>query len=163
LLRDLGARLEGQGSGATGALAVTDTMRRFGLHPHLVTGSGESVRDLDSPRDVVGLLRLMHRRPQAAAFTRSLSQAGRNGSDTGYAHTAADGRCALKGGTHVGLNESENTLNVSGYCRSISGRQFAFVVMMTGLSMKFVPPAKIVSPGYALQHRIVEDLADYRG
>jgi D-alanyl-D-alanine carboxypeptidase/D-alanyl-D-alanine-endopeptidase (penicillin-binding protein 4) len=163
LLRDLGARLEGQGSGAAGAIAVTDTMRRFGLHPQLVTGSGESVRDLDSPRDVVGLLRVMHRRPEAAAFAHSLSQAGRNGSDTGYAHTAADGRCALKGGTHVGLKQSENTLNVSGYCRSIGGRQFAFVVMMTGIPMKFVPPDKIVSPGYALQHQIVEDLADYRG
>ena len=86
LLRDLGARLERQGSGAAGAIAVTDMMRRFGLHPQLVTGSGESVRDLDSPRDVVGLLRLMHRRPEAAAFAHSLSQAGRNGSDTGYAH-----------------------------------------------------------------------------
>ncbi len=163
LLRDLGARLEGEGSGAAGAIAVNDTVRRFGLHPQMVTGSGESVRDRDSPRDVVGLLRVMHQRPQAAAFADSLSQAGRNGSDTGYTHTPADGRCALKGGTHVGLEQSENTLNVSGYCRSVGGRQFAFAVMMTGISMKFVPPDKIVSPGYALQHQIVEDLADYRG
>jgi D-alanyl-D-alanine carboxypeptidase/D-alanyl-D-alanine-endopeptidase (penicillin-binding protein 4) len=163
LLRDLGARLEGQGSGAAGALAVTATMRRFGLHPQMVTGSGESVRDRDSPRDVVGLLRVMHRRTERAAFAHSLSQAGRNGSDTGFAHTAAAGRCELKGGTHVGLQQSKNTLNVSGYCRSVGGRQFAFAVMMTGLPMKFVPPDRIASPGYALQHQIVKDLANYRG
>jgi D-alanyl-D-alanine carboxypeptidase/D-alanyl-D-alanine-endopeptidase (penicillin-binding protein 4) len=163
LLRDLGARLEGQGSGAAGALAVTATMRRLGLHPHMVTGSGESVRDSDSPRDVVGLLRLMHGRSAGAAFADSLSQAGRNGSDTGFAHTAAAGRCELKGGTHLGLQESKNTLNLSGYCRSVGGRQFAFAVMMTGLPMKFVLPDRILSPGYALQHQIVKDLANYRG
>lgn len=163
LIRDLGARLEGHGTGTAGATAVTDTMHRFGLHPHIVTGSGESVHDLDSPRDVVGLLRLMRRRPEAAAFEHSLSQAGRNGSDTGLAHTAAAGRCTLKGGTHVARHQSMNTLNLSGYCRSIGGRQFAFAVMMTGIPMKFVPPDKIVSPAYALQRQIVEDLADYRG
>ena len=73
------------------------------------------------------------------------------------------GAARLRAAPHVGLKQSENTLNVSGYCRSIGGRQFAFVVMMTGIPMKFVPPDKIVSPGYALQHQIVEDLADYRG
>jgi serine-type D-Ala-D-Ala carboxypeptidase/endopeptidase (penicillin-binding protein 4) len=163
LLRDLGARLEGQGSGAAGVIAVKDTMRRYGLRPHMVTGSGSSPHDLDSPRDVVGLLRMMHRRPQAAAFARSLSQAGRNGSDTGYDHTPADGRCTLKGGTHVGLDPAENTLDISGYCRSVGGRAFAFAVMMTGLKMTFVPPDRIESPGYALQHQIVNDLANYRG
>jgi D-alanyl-D-alanine carboxypeptidase/D-alanyl-D-alanine-endopeptidase (penicillin-binding protein 4) len=163
LLRDLGARLDGHGSGAAGAIAVTDTMRRFGLHPHMVTGSGASVRDLDSPRDVVDLLRLMHRRPEAAAFEHSLSQADRNGSDTGFADTPADGRCALKGGTHLDLQQSNNTLNLSGYCRSVGGRELAFAVMMTGVPMKFVLPDQIVSPAYALQHQIVEDLANYRG
>jgi serine-type D-Ala-D-Ala carboxypeptidase/endopeptidase (penicillin-binding protein 4) len=163
LLRDLGSRLEGQGSGAAGAIAVNATVSRFGLHPHMVTGSGESVRDSDSPGDVVGLLRLMHGRAEGAAFAHSLSQAGRNGSDTGYAHTPAAGRCQLKGGTHVGLEQSKNTLNVSGYCRSIGGRRFAFAVMMTGLPMAFVPPDRIVSPGYALQRQIVVDLANYRG
>ena len=163
LMRDLGARLAGQGSGAGGAIAVTDTMRRFGLHPQVVSGSGDSLRDLDSPRDVVGLLRLMHRGPDADAFAHSLSQAGRNGSDTGYAHAAADGRCALKGGTRLDFQQSKNTLDVSGYCRSVGGRQFAFAVMMLGVPMKFVPPDRIVSPAYALQHQIVNDLANYRG
>jgi D-alanyl-D-alanine carboxypeptidase/D-alanyl-D-alanine-endopeptidase (penicillin-binding protein 4) len=40
LIRDLGARLEGQGSGAAGAIAVSDTMRRFGLHPQVVSQAG---------------------------------------------------------------------------------------------------------------------------
>jgi serine-type D-Ala-D-Ala carboxypeptidase/endopeptidase (penicillin-binding protein 4) len=163
LLRDLGARLEGQGSGAAGVRAVTDTVRPWGLHPEMVTGSGSSPKDRDTPRDVVGLLRAMHRRPEAAAFAHSLSQAGRNGSDTGYDHTPAAGRCALKGGTHLGRNPAQNTLDISGYCRSVGGRSFAFAVMMTRADMKFVPPDRIVSPLYAPQHQIVNDLADFRG
>jgi D-alanyl-D-alanine carboxypeptidase/D-alanyl-D-alanine-endopeptidase (penicillin-binding protein 4) len=163
LMRDIGARLEGHGSGAAGAIAVTDTMRRFGLHPHVVTGSGETTTDRATPRDVVDLLRLMHRRPQGAAFENSLSQAGRNGSLEHLVHVPADGRCALKSGTHVDVRQSDNTLNLSGYCRSVGGRQFVFAVMMTGMPMKFVPPDKILSPAYALQDQIANDLADYRG
>jgi hypothetical protein len=52
---------------------------------------------------------------------------------------------------------------LSGYCRSVGGRQFAFAVMMIGVPMKFVPPDRIVSAAYALQHQIVNDLANYRG
>jgi serine-type D-Ala-D-Ala carboxypeptidase/endopeptidase (penicillin-binding protein 4) len=163
LLRDLGARLEGQGSGVAGGIAVTDTMRRFGLHPQVESGSGETVRDMASPHDLVGLLRLMHRRPEGAAFEHSLSQAGRNGTLARLAHTAAAGRCALKDGTRLDQQQSRNTLDISGYCRSVGGRQFAFAVMMNGIPIKFVPPDQLVSPAYALEDQIVKDLASYRG
>jgi serine-type D-Ala-D-Ala carboxypeptidase/endopeptidase (penicillin-binding protein 4) len=163
LLRDLGARVEGQGSGVAGAIAVTDTMRRFGLHPQVVSGSGETVRDMASPGDVVGLLRRMHGLPEGTAFEHSLSQAGRNGTLARLAGTTAAGRCALKDGTRLDQQQSRNTLNLSGYCRSASGRQFAFAVMMSGVPLKFVPPDQLVSPAYALEDRFVEDLADFRG
>jgi D-alanyl-D-alanine carboxypeptidase/D-alanyl-D-alanine-endopeptidase (penicillin-binding protein 4) len=163
MLRDLGARLEGQGSGVAGAIAVTDTMRRFGVHPQIESGSGETVDDKATPRDVARLLLRMHRAPQAAAFRHSLSQAGRNGTLARLAGTAAAGRCALKDGTRVDSRQAHNTLNISGYCRSVGGRQFAFAVMMTGVEIKFVPPDQLVSPAYALEDQIVEDLADYRG
>ncbi len=99
---------------------------------------------------------------EIARLRSDAASGAQNVAGSGTSISRANGHL-IKGGTHVGLKQSENTLNVSGYCRSIGGRQFAFVVMMTGIPMKFVPPDKIVSPGYALQHQIVEDLADYRG
>ena len=162
MLRVLGARLQGQGSGAAGALAVSDAMRRFGLHPEVVSGSGETVLDRASPRDVVGLLVRMHRRAEGPAYERSLSQAGRNGTLARLAGTAAAGRCALKDGTRVD-EQPRTTLDLSGYCRSVGGRRFAFAVMMNGMPLEFVPPDRLVSAAYALEDAIVEALADYRG
>jgi D-alanyl-D-alanine carboxypeptidase/D-alanyl-D-alanine-endopeptidase (penicillin-binding protein 4) len=163
LLRDLGARLEGQGSGVAGAFAVTDTMRRFGLHPQIESGSGETVEDQATPREVTRLLLRMHRGALGATFTHSMSQAGRNGTLLRLAGTAAAGRCALKDGTRLDQDQANNTLNISGYCRSAGGRQFAFAVMMNGMPITFVPPDKLVSPAYALEDRMVESIADFRG
>ena len=59
--------------------------------------------------------------------------------------------------------QANTTLNITGYCRSQSGRRFAFAVMMNGMKLEFVPPDKIESPAYALQDAIVEALAGYRG
>jgi D-alanyl-D-alanine carboxypeptidase/D-alanyl-D-alanine-endopeptidase (penicillin-binding protein 4) len=52
---------------------------------------------------------------------------------------------------------------MSGYCTSVSGRKFAFAVMMNGMPLEFVPPDRIVSPAYALQDAIVKALAGYEG
>jgi serine-type D-Ala-D-Ala carboxypeptidase/endopeptidase (penicillin-binding protein 4) len=101
--------------------------------------------------------------PEGTTFERSLSQAGRNGTLARLAGTTAAGRCALKDGTRLDQQQSRNTLNLSGYCRSAGGRQFAFAVMMSGVPLKFVPPDQLVSPAYALEDRFVEDLADFRG
>ena len=163
MLRDLGARLEGQGSGVAGAIAVTDTMRRFGLRPQIESGSGETVDDQASPRAVARLLVRMHRSSQAAAFEHSLSQAGRNGTLARLTGTVAAGRCALKDGTRLDQLQSRNTLDISGYCRSVNGRRFAFAVMMNGMPIKFEPPDQLVSPAYALEDQIVKDLAGYQG
>ncbi|MFZ0384312.1 MAG: D-alanyl-D-alanine carboxypeptidase [Solirubrobacteraceae bacterium] len=163
LLRDLGARLGGQGSAVAGAIAVSDTMRRLGLHPQVASGSGETIQDEATPRDVVGLLRRMHDLPQGVAFQHSLSQAGRNGTLARLAHTPAAGRCALKDGIRLDQDQSNTTLNIAGYCRSVGGQQFAFAVMMNGMPITFVPPDQIVSPAYALEDQIVQDLASYRG
>jgi D-alanyl-D-alanine carboxypeptidase/D-alanyl-D-alanine-endopeptidase (penicillin-binding protein 4) len=163
LIRDLGARLEGQGSAVAGAIAITDTMRRFGLHPQIESGSGETIHDAATPRDVVGLLRRMDGLPEGAAFQHSMSQAGRNGTLARFAHTPAAGRCALKDGTRLDQVQSNTTLDIAGYCRSVGGQRFAFAVMMNGMPIKFVPPDQIVSAAYALQDQIVQDLASYRG
>jgi serine-type D-Ala-D-Ala carboxypeptidase/endopeptidase (penicillin-binding protein 4) len=162
MLRMVGARLGGQGSAAAGALAVGDAMRPWGLHPEINSGSGETVLDRSSPRDIVGLLRRMHRRPEGRAFERSLSLAGRNGTLARFAGTVVDGRCTLKDGTRVD-EQPRTTLDIAGICHSVGGRSFAFVVMMNGMPLDFVPPDQLVSPAYALENAIVEALAGYSG
>jgi serine-type D-Ala-D-Ala carboxypeptidase/endopeptidase (penicillin-binding protein 4) len=164
MLRLIGARVIGDGSGAAGARAVKRSIRRrFGIRPDIESGSGETIRDRTSPRELVRLLIGMRERPEGRAFARSLSHAGRNGTLLRFAGSVAEGRCRLKDGTRVDPVQPNTTLNISGYCTSVSGRTFAFAVMMNGMPLEFVPPDRIESPAYALQDAIVEALAGYRG
>lgn len=164
MLRLIGAQVADDGSGPGGARVVADTIReRFGFAPEIVTGSGETIRDRTSPRELVTLLTGMRARPEGAAFARSLSLAGRNGTLLRFAGSVAEGRCQLKDGTRVDPEQANTTLNITGYCTSVSGRQFAFAVMMNGMPLEFVPPDRIVSPAYALQDTIVKALAGYQG
>ena len=160
MLRLLGARVGADGSRAGGAGVVARTIaRRFGLAPEIRTGSGETILDRTSPRELVQLLIGMRARPEGRAFARSLSLAGRNGTLLRFAGTVAEGRCRLKDGTRVDPVQPNTTLNIAGYCTSVSGRTFAFAVMMNGMPLEFVPPDRIESPAYALQDRIVRALA----
>jgi D-alanyl-D-alanine carboxypeptidase/D-alanyl-D-alanine-endopeptidase (penicillin-binding protein 4) len=162
MLRLLGARLAGDGSRAGGARAITRSVaRRFGLAPEIRSGSGETLLDRTSPREVVRLLSGMQARSAGHAFKRSLSLAGRSGTLLRLAGTAAEGRCQLKDGTRVDPVQANTTLNLAGYCTSRGGTRFAFAVMMNGMPLKFVPPDRIVSPAYALQDRIVSALAGH--
>jgi serine-type D-Ala-D-Ala carboxypeptidase/endopeptidase (penicillin-binding protein 4) len=164
MLRLLGALVAADGSRAGGARVISRTIaRRFGLAPAIRTGSGETIRDRTSPHELVQLLIGMRARPEGRAFARSLSLAGRNGTLLRFAGTAAEGRCQLKDGTRVDPVQPNTTLNIAGYCTSVSGRTFAFGVMMNGMPLEFVPPDRIVSPAYALQDQIVQALAGYQG
>ncbi|WP_156027699.1 D-alanyl-D-alanine carboxypeptidase/D-alanyl-D-alanine-endopeptidase [Candidatus Solirubrobacter pratensis] len=164
MLRVLGARVARDGSRAGGARVVSRTIaRRFGLAPEIRTGSGETILDRTSPRELVQLLIRMRARPEGRAFARSLSLAGESGTLLRLHGTVADGRCQLKDGTRVDPDQPNTTLNITGYCHSLGGRTFAFAVMMNGMPLEFVPPDRIVSPAYALQDAIVEALAGYPG
>jgi D-alanyl-D-alanine carboxypeptidase/D-alanyl-D-alanine-endopeptidase (penicillin-binding protein 4) len=164
MLRLLGARVAQQGSRAGGAGVIRHTIRTtFGLTPQIRTGSGETILDRTSPAEVVALLRDVRTRPEGRAFTRSLSLAGRNGTLRRLTGTVAEGRCRLKDGTRGDSVLARTTLNLAGYCTSLSGKTFAFAVMMNGMRLEFVPPDKLVSPAYALQDAIVEALAGYQG
>jgi D-alanyl-D-alanine carboxypeptidase/D-alanyl-D-alanine-endopeptidase (penicillin-binding protein 4) len=164
MLRLVGALVAADGSRAGGARVVSRTIaRRFGLAPEIRTGSGETILDRTSPHELVALLTRMRERPEGRAFARSLSLAGRNGTLLRFDGTVAEGRCQLKDGTRVDPEQANTTLNVTGYCTSVSGRKFAFAVMMNGMPLEFVPPDRIESPAYALQDAIVEALAGYRG
>jgi D-alanyl-D-alanine carboxypeptidase/D-alanyl-D-alanine-endopeptidase (penicillin-binding protein 4) len=164
MLRLVGALVDAKGSRAGGARVVSRTIaRRFDLAPDIQSGSGETLLDRTSPREVVQLLTGMRARPEGRAFARSLSLAGRNGTLLRFAGTPAEGRCQLKDGTRVDPEQPNTTLNMSGYCTSASGKPFAFAVMMNGMPLEFVPPDKIESPAYALQDQIVQALAGYQG
>jgi D-alanyl-D-alanine carboxypeptidase/D-alanyl-D-alanine-endopeptidase (penicillin-binding protein 4) len=92
-----------------------------------------------------------------------MSLAGRNGRLLRFAGSVAEGRCELKDGTRVDPVQANTTLNITGYCRSQSGRTLAFAVMMNGMKLQFVPPDRIESPAYALQDAFVNALAAYTG
>jgi serine-type D-Ala-D-Ala carboxypeptidase/endopeptidase (penicillin-binding protein 4) len=163
LFRVLGAREARDGSGAGGARVVSRTIRqRFGIEPEIESGSGETIRDRTSPRELVRLLSGMRGVPQARAFERSLSVAGRSGTLLRFEGTPVESRCLLKDGTRVD-EPPRTTLNMTGYCETASGRTLAFAVMMNGMPLEFVPPDRIESPAYALQDRFVRALAEYRG
>jgi len=164
MLRLVGAEVAADGSRAGGARVISRTIaRRFGISPEIRTGSGETLLDRTSPRELVALLTGMRARPEGRAFARSLSSAGRNGTLLRFAGSVAEGRCQLKDGTRVDPEQPNTTLNITGYCTSISGKTFAFAVMMNGMPLEFVPPDRIESPAYALQDAIVKALAGYRG
>ena len=164
MLRLLGARGGSGGSRAAGARVITRVVgRRFGLAPEIHSGSGETIQDRTSPSELVRLLSGMRTRPEGPAFSRSLSLAGRDGTLARLAGTSAENRCRLKDGTRVDLDQENSTLNLTGYCRSVGGRTFAFAVMMNGMPIEFVPPDRLVSPAYALEDAIVEALAAYTG
>jgi D-alanyl-D-alanine carboxypeptidase/D-alanyl-D-alanine-endopeptidase (penicillin-binding protein 4) len=164
MLRLIGARVTEKGSRAGGAGVISRTIAtRFGIAPEIETGSGETIEDRTSPRELVGLLAGMRGLPQGSAFARSMSLAGRNGTLLRFAGSVAEGRCELKDGTRVDPVQANTTLNITGYCRSRSGRTLAFAVMMNGMKLEFVPPDKIESPAYALQDAIVKALAGYTG
>jgi serine-type D-Ala-D-Ala carboxypeptidase/endopeptidase (penicillin-binding protein 4) len=164
MLRLIGALVGQDGSRAGGAKVISSTIdSRFGISPAIRTGSGETILDRTSPRELVTLLGGMRALPEGPAFARSLSLAGRNGTLLRFADTVAEGRCQLKDGTRVDAEQANTTLNISGYCTSVSGRTFAFAVMMNGMPLEFVPPDRIESPAYALQDAIVKALAGYQG
>jgi D-alanyl-D-alanine carboxypeptidase/D-alanyl-D-alanine-endopeptidase (penicillin-binding protein 4) len=164
MLRLIGAEIAEAGSGRGGARVVKETIRQqFGLTPDIESGSGETLNDRTSPRELVQLLIGMRSRPEGSVFARSLSQAGRNGTLLRFAGSVAEGRCQLKDGTRVDAVQANTTLNITGYCTSTSGKTFAFAVMLNGLPIEFVPPDKLESPGYAIQDAVVKALAGYQG
>ena len=109
------------------------------------------------------LLAGMRKRPEGAAFARSLSLAGRNGTLCGSPGPSRPAAASSRTARASTTMQANTTLNISGYCTSVSGRTFAFAVMMNGMPLEFVPPDKIESPAYALQDAIVKALAGYRG
>lgn len=148
LLKDLGARLAGAGTTATGASVVRSFIaRRFHLHPRFNDGSGLSRWDRTNADQLVYLLRAMQSQP---AFWNSLAVAGARGTMRHeMVHTSGAHNCRGKTGT------LHDVANLVGYCRDASGHQLVFAFMMNGLTD--------ADAGHQLEDLAGEALAGYRG
>ncbi len=129
LLKGLGARYGGRGSTRAGAAVVRRTLAAIGVRPRVSDGSGLSRKDRTTPRDVVRLLDRMDEPDVAGVFRASLAMAGRTGTVKARMRgTAAERRCRVKTGTLRAVSA------LAGYCRTASGRNIAFALLMNRVS-----------------------------
>jgi D-alanyl-D-alanine carboxypeptidase/D-alanyl-D-alanine-endopeptidase (penicillin-binding protein 4) len=129
LLKDLGARYGGAGTTAAGASVVRSTIARiFGLHPHLLDGSGLSHSDSTTPKQVVSLLTALAPSPLGTTLRNGLAIAGHTGTlSERMRRTPASGRCQAKTGTLIGVS------NLAGYCQAQNGDILAFAFFTDGI------------------------------
>jgi D-alanyl-D-alanine carboxypeptidase/D-alanyl-D-alanine-endopeptidase (penicillin-binding protein 4) len=147
LAKGLGARFGGAGTTSAGARVIRSQLgTSFGIHPRLDDGSGLSRADRTSPRQVVKLLRDM---AANNAFVHSLAVAGETGTMAyEMVGTRGQGNCRGKTGT------LHDVASLVGYCTARNGHPLAFAFLMNS-----VDPGN----GHALEDRMGEALADYRG
>jgi D-alanyl-D-alanine carboxypeptidase/D-alanyl-D-alanine-endopeptidase (penicillin-binding protein 4) len=126
LLKGLGASFGGAGTSAAGAAVVrSEVASQFGIHPHLVDGSGLSYADSTSPLQVVTALSKMYGNAQ---FVGSLAIGGETGTlQHEMQGTAAQGNCHAKTGTLIAV------ANLAGYCRARDGHTLAFAFLANGV------------------------------
>jgi D-alanyl-D-alanine carboxypeptidase/D-alanyl-D-alanine-endopeptidase (penicillin-binding protein 4) len=130
LLKGLAVHFGGTGSTAAGLNAVRRFEQAIGVSSIVRDGSGLSRQNAISPHQVGRLLMSARRRPWFDPFYRSLPLAGRTGTlRDRMRNTAAAGRCRAKTGTLRGVS------GLAGYCRSRSGRQFVFALLMNGVNL----------------------------
>jgi D-alanyl-D-alanine carboxypeptidase/D-alanyl-D-alanine-endopeptidase (penicillin-binding protein 4) len=129
LLKDLGAAFQGKGTTANGVKVVRRTMATLGVNVWPIDGSGLTFGNRSTAHDVVKLLMRARSRPWGAALLDSLPTAGVDGTLADRMRgSAAQRRCHAKTGTLTGVSA------LSGYCFNRSGRQFAFSILMNGVT-----------------------------
>ena len=129
LVKQLGARLCGEGSWREGVRAVSEFLIGIGVPPGtftMVDGSGMSRENRFAPRSLTTLLRYMFYRPEGAEFARALPYAGE---DVGswkrrMARPPYFGNVSAKTGTLEGVSA------LSGYAKSVSGKFYAFSILL---------------------------------
>lgn len=128
LVKSLGARFGGGGTTAAGAAVVRKTIARFGIHAHVVDGSGLSRSDATSPRQVVSLLADLAKSPLGTTLRNDMAVAGHTGTLVERMRgTPAAGRCQGKTGTLEGVS------NLAGYCDAANGDTLAFAFFTDGI------------------------------
>jgi D-alanyl-D-alanine carboxypeptidase/D-alanyl-D-alanine-endopeptidase (penicillin-binding protein 4) len=129
LTKQLGVRDGDGGSIQAGAQVISQTVRTFGVSPHIVDGSGLSRLDRTSPRQVVHLLKEIWGTWMGQALQSYLPVVGVSGTARRIGvETPARGRCVAKTGT---LNF---VTNLAGYCNAHGGHKLAFALFIDGPS-----------------------------
>jgi D-alanyl-D-alanine carboxypeptidase/D-alanyl-D-alanine-endopeptidase (penicillin-binding protein 4) len=145
LIKDLGAQFGTGGTTAAGAAVVRAVAAGYGLHPHIVDGSGLSRSDHTSARMIVSLLTAVIGQPFGATLRAALAVAGRSGTLAARMQgTIADGRCQAKTGTLTGVSA------LAGYCNAANGHEVVFALLYDNVN---------VDSAHASQDAVVEDLA----
>ncbi len=129
LVKQLGARLCGEGSWREGVRAVSEFLIGIGVPQatfNMVDGSGMSRENRFAPRSLTTLLRYMFYRPEGPEFARALPYAGE---DVGswkrrMARPPYSGNVSAKTGTLEGVSA------LSGYAKSVSGKFYAFSILI---------------------------------
>jgi serine-type D-Ala-D-Ala carboxypeptidase/endopeptidase (penicillin-binding protein 4) len=152
LVKLLGARRCGDGSWGGGVRAVGEFLVGLGVPAgsfHMVDGSGMSRQDRFSPRSLTLLLRHMYFHPWAAEFMQSLPSSGELEASLHRRLTAPPyrGNVLAKTGTIEGVSA------LSGYAKALSGKVYAFSVL--------VNRSRSVGESRQSQDRIVMALIDH--
>jgi serine-type D-Ala-D-Ala carboxypeptidase/endopeptidase (penicillin-binding protein 4) len=129
VFKQLGARLCGEGSWRDGVRAVSEFLTGIGVPPgafSMADGSGMSRENRFTPRSLTTLLRYMFFRPEGDEFARALPYAGE---DVGswsrrMARPPYLGNVSAKTGTLEGVSA------LSGYAKSVSGKYYAFSILL---------------------------------
>lgn len=130
LLKTLGREIAGEGSWWAGLAVERSTLASLGIDTtgfQLRDASGLSSANLATPRAMVRLLARMQERPHGDVFATSLPEAGESGSlRRRFLNTVGEGRVRAKTGY------IENVSALSGYLTTLSGREYAFSVIVNG-------------------------------
>jgi D-alanyl-D-alanine carboxypeptidase/D-alanyl-D-alanine-endopeptidase (penicillin-binding protein 4) len=147
LLKDLGAHYGGGGTTPAGVGVVRQQLATFGVHPRIVDGSGLSVANRTTPRQVVRLLERMAGQDTAATFQGSLPVVGRTGTMRKRMRgTVAQDRCQTKTGTLRAVS------SLAGYCETTGGHTVAFAMLMSTV---------FITRAHGIQDRMTKAIATY--
>jgi len=151
LAKLLGWKVRGEGSWSAGIGVVADFLAGLGIAPasfHLVDGSGLSRGNEMSPRAMTGLLEQMYFHALGRDFLRSLPFSGEPGLkwQRRLAKPPYAGNVFAKTGTINGVS------TLSGYAKAVSGRVYAFSILLNQVRSN--------AGAHAAQDRIVAALID---
>lgn len=128
LLKHLGAQADAASTSEQGKQAITAFLKKYKIDTKgmkLLNGSGLYTGNWVTPKQIVDLLRVMHKHPRRAEFVASLPIAGVDGTLS---------RRMTKGQAHKNLRGKTGTLNqvsaLSGYLTTASGRTVAYSIIL---------------------------------
>ncbi|GMU65637.1 MAG: peptidase M15 [Acidobacteriota bacterium] len=151
LAKLLGLRLGGRGSWSSATAAIGGFLQELGLDPaefRLADGSGLSRGNLATPRAMTTVLGRMYFHPFGREFVRSLPHSGEDGLswERRLATAPYVGNVFAKTGTLNGVS------TLSGYAKGVSGRVYAFSILLNQVASG--------ADARAAQDRIVKALID---